>query len=33
MLFFVQKMDLQAGVLAGSLTLVVMILPTIVRTT
>ena len=27
MLFFVQKMDLQAGVLAGSLTLVVMILP------
>ena len=33
MLFFVQKMDLLAGVLAGSLTLVVMILPTIVRTT
>ena len=33
MLFFVPKMDLQAGVLAGSLTLVVMILPTIVRTT
>ncbi len=33
MLFFVQKMDLQAGVLAGSLTLVVMILPTIARTT
>ena len=33
MLFFVQKMSLQAGVLAGSLTLVVMILPTIVRTT
>ena len=33
MLFFVQKMNLQAGVLAGSLTLVVMILPTIVRTT
>ena len=33
MLFFVQKMDLQAGVLAGGLTLVVMILPTIVRTT
>ena len=32
MLFFVQKMNLQAGVLAGSLTLVVMILPTIVRT-
>ncbi len=28
-----RKMDLQAGVLAGSLTLVVMILPTIVRTT
>ena len=33
MLFFVQKMDLQAGVLAGGLTLVMMILPTIVRTT
>ena len=33
MLFFVQKMDLQAGVLAGSLTLVVMILPTIVSVT
>ena len=33
MLFFVQKMNLQAGVLAGGLTLVVMILPTIVRTT
>ena len=33
MLFFVQRMNLQAGVLAGSLTLVVMILPTIVRTT
>ena len=33
MLFFVQKMGLQAGVLAGSLTLVVMILPTVVRTT
>ena len=33
MLFFVQKMDLQAGILAGGLTLVVMILPTIVRTT
>ena len=33
MLFFVQKMNLQAGVLAGSLTLVIMILPTIVRTT
>ena len=33
MLFFVQRMNLQAGVLAGSLTLVVMILPTIMRTT
>lgn len=33
MLFFVQKMKLQAGILAGGLTLVVMILPTIVRTT
>ena len=33
MLLFVQKMGLQAGVLAGSLTLVVMILPTVVRTT
>ena len=33
MLFFVERMGLQAGVLAGSLTLVVMILPTIVRTT
>lgn len=33
MLFFVQKMNLQAGVLAGGLTLVVMILPTILRTT
>ena len=33
MLFFVQKLGLQAGVLAGGLTLVVMILPTIVRTT
>ncbi|WP_298024292.1 phosphate ABC transporter permease PstA [uncultured Dysosmobacter sp.] len=33
MLFFVQKMRLQAGILAGGLTLVVMILPTIVRTT
>ena len=31
--FFVQKMNLQAGVLAGGLTLVVMILPTILRTT
>ena len=33
MLFFVQKMNLQAGVLAGGLTLVAMILPTILRTT
>lgn len=33
MLFFVQKMGLAPGVLAGSLTLVIMILPTIVRTT
>ena len=33
MLFFVQKMNLRAGILAGGLTLVVMILPTIVRTT
>ena len=33
MLFFVQKMGLHPGVLAGSLTLVVMILPTVVRTT
>ena len=33
MLFFVQKMNLQAGILAGGLTLVVMILPTILRTT
>ena len=33
MLFFVQKMNLQAGILAGGLTLVVMILPTIMRTT
>ena len=33
MLFFVQKMDLQAGVLAGSLTLGVMSLPTIDRPT
>lgn len=33
MLFFVQKMNLQAGILAGGLTLVIMILPTIVRTT
>ena len=33
MLLFVQKMNLQAGILAGGLTLVVMILPTILRTT
>lgn len=33
MLLFVQRMNLQAGILAGGLTLVVMILPTIVRTT
>lgn len=33
MLFFVQKMNLRAGILAGGLTLVIMILPTIVRTT
>ena len=33
MLFFVQRMNLQAGILAGGLTLVIMILPTIVRTT
>jgi len=33
MLFFLQVMGLQAGVLAGGLTLVVMILPTIIRTT
>ena len=33
MLFFVQRMNLRAGVLAGGLTLVIMILPTIVRTT
>nr|WP_325184441.1 phosphate ABC transporter permease PstA [uncultured Oscillibacter sp.] len=33
MLFFVQKMGLAPGVLAGSLTLVIMVLPTIVRTT
>ena len=33
MLFFTQLMGLKTGVLAGSLTLVVMILPTIVRTT
>ena len=33
MLLIVQRMNLQAGILAGGLTLVVMILPTIVRTT
>ncbi len=33
MLFFIQMLGLKTGVLAGSLTLVVMILPTIVRTT
>lgn len=33
MLLFVQKLDLGAGILAGGLTLVMMILPTIVRTT
>lgn len=33
MLFFLQLLGLQAGILAGGLTLVVMILPTIVRTT
>ena len=33
MLFFLQLFGLKTGVLAGSLTLVVMILPTIVRTT
>ena len=33
MLFFLQLFGLQTGVLAGGLTLVVMILPTIVRTT
>ena len=33
MLLFVQRMNLQAGILAGGLTLVMMILPTIVRTT
>mgnify|MGYP001063526391 FL=1 len=33
MLLFVQKMNLQAGILSGGLTLVVMILPTILRTT
>ena len=33
MLFFAQKMGLAPGILAGGLTLVIMILPTIVRTT
>ena len=33
MLLFVQKMNLQAGILSGGFTLVVMILPTILRTT
>lgn len=33
MLFFIQLMGLQQGILAGGLTLVVMILPTILRTT
>ena len=33
MLFFLQKLGLAPGILAGGLTLVVMILPTIVRTT
>ena len=33
MLFFVQLLSLKAGILAGGLTLVIMILPTIVRTT
>ena len=33
MLFFVQKLGLVPGILAGGLTLVIMILPTIVRTT
>ena len=33
MLFFIQLMGLQQGILAGGLTLVIMILPTIVRTT
>ncbi len=33
MLFFVQKLGLAPGILAGGLTLVMMILPTIVRTT
>lgn len=33
MLFFIQPLGLQQGILAGGLTLVVMILPTIIRTT
>ena len=33
MLFFVQKLGLAPGILAGGLTLVIMILPTIIRTT
>ena len=33
MLFFVQKLGLAPGILAGGLTLVIMILPTLVRTT
>jgi len=33
MLIFVQKLNLQYGILSGGLTLVIMILPTIVRTT
>ncbi len=33
MLFFIQMLGLKTGVLAGGLTLVVMILPTIIRTT
>jgi phosphate transport system permease protein len=33
MLFFLQLMGLKQGILAGGLTLVIMILPTIVRTT
>lgn len=33
MLFFVQKLGLAPGILAGGLTLVIMILPTVVRTT
>lgn len=33
MLFFIQMMGLKQGILAGGLTLVIMILPTIIRTT